>query len=34
MCNGCCYNKQGKCTRVGVNGEKGICWMEKSEGEY
>lgn len=24
----------GECVRVGVNGEVGVCWMEKTEGEY
>lgn len=34
--NGCChYDKEkNECTRIGTNGLKGICWMEKSEGEY
>ena len=34
--NGCsCYDEENDCcTRVGINGEVGVCWMEKSEGEY
>lgn len=34
MCEGCCHNKKGKCTRVGLNRVVGICWMSPSEGEY
>ena len=34
MCEGCNENKDGECLRIGTNGEKGVCWMEKSEGEY
>ncbi len=35
-CHGCCeYDKEHDCcTRVGVNGQVGVCWMEKTEGEY
>lgn len=33
-CNGCCHNKDNKCTRVGTNGQIGVCWMAPSEGEY
>lgn len=34
--NGCCfYDKENnKCKRIGVNMAKGICWMNKTEGEY
>ena len=34
--NGCnCYDKlNDKCTRIGKDGTKGICWMNPSEGEY
>ena len=34
--NGCYhYDKENdKCTRIGINGLEGVCWMEKSEGEY
>ncbi|WP_409068872.1 hypothetical protein ACFLKC_14155 [Clostridium caseinilyticum] len=34
QCNTCCEYKDRECTRVGINGEIGVCWMEKSEGEY
>ena len=35
ICNKCNeQNADGKCLRIGVNGDRGICWMEKSEGEY
>jgi len=34
QCEGCCENKDGKCIRIGTNGRVGVCWMEKSEGEY
>lgn len=34
QCKGCSKNINGKCTRIGSNGEIGVCWMEKSEGEY
>lgn len=34
QCNRCNEYKDGKCTRVGTNGELGVCWMEQSEGEY
>lgn len=34
-CNKCNeQNADGECIRVGVNGDVGVCWMEKSEGEY
>lgn len=33
-CGGCCHNKDGKCTRIGLNGQIGVCWMAPSEGEY
>lgn len=38
--NGCMYYncKSNKCTRVGKQGEnkgkQGVCWMNKTEGEY
>ena len=34
--NGCChYDKENdKCTRIGKDGLVGVCWMNKSEGEY
>lgn len=38
--NGCChYDKDNnECTRIGQCGsnkdKKGICWMDRSEGEY
>ena len=38
--NGCChYDKENnKCTRIGTGNDNkdkiGVCWMEKSEGEY
>ncbi|CAG7840047.1 hypothetical protein [Clostridium haemolyticum] len=38
--NNCCHydKKHNKCTRKGMKGDnkdkQGICWMEKSEGEY
>ena len=34
MCKGCYHNKDGKCTRIGTNGQIGVCWMAPSEGEY
>ncbi|MBS4538198.1 hypothetical protein GOQ27_06970 [Clostridium sp. D2Q-11] len=46
QCNQCCFYKKkifrflfkgwnkGKCTRIGIKGKKGVCWMEKCEGEY
>jgi len=34
MCEQCCEIKDGKCTRVGKNGDVGICWMANGEGEY
>lgn len=35
-CNGCdCYdNENDCCKRIGSDGTIGICWMERSEGEY
>lgn len=33
-CIGCNELKNLKCTRIGTNGKVGVCWMEKSEGEY
>lgn len=33
-CSGCFGYKDGKCKRVNKEGQIGICWMEKSEGEY
>ncbi|MDU1348298.1 VRR-NUC domain-containing protein [uncultured Clostridium sp.] len=33
-CIGCNKLKNLKCTRIGINGQIGVCWMEKSEGEY
>lgn len=34
--DGCCFYNSvtDKCNRISENGDKGICWMEKSEGEY
>lgn len=34
--DGCCYydKENDKCKRIGANGNAGVCWMEKSEGEY
>jgi len=37
QCKGCCYNQNNKCVRVGTSNKTnriGVCWMEKSEGEY
>ena len=34
QCKGCYLYIKGKCTRVGTNGQTGVCWMELSEGEY
>lgn len=34
QCKGCCNYKDGECTRIGTDGQIGICWMETSEGEY
>ena len=34
--DGCdCYDEEtDSCTRISNNGEMGVCWMEKGEGEY
>lgn len=34
--DGCCYydKENDKCKRIGASGNVGLCWMEKSEGEY
>ena len=34
QCKGCTSYIKGKCTRVGINGATGVCWMEPTEGEY
>lgn len=36
QCKGCCYLKDGKCTRISNknNKEVGVCWMDWGEGEY
>lgn len=34
QCKNCCHFKDNACTRVGIKGKIGICWMESSEGEY
>ena len=33
-CKGCNEFINGECRREGSNGDIGVCWMEKSEGEY
>lgn len=33
-CFTCSKYKNNKCTRIGTNNQIGVCWMEKSEGEY
>ncbi len=34
QCENCCEYQDYECTRIGTNGQVGVCWMEKSEGEY
>ena len=38
QCEGCTEYNNNKCTRIGKcgtnKGKEGVCWMEKSEGEY
>lgn len=36
QCKGCdCWDKENNtCKRIGINGKVGVCWMEKTEGEY
>lgn len=28
QCKGCCHYKNGVCTRIGKNGQVGVCWFE------
>ena len=34
QCESCYCNASGNCLRIGLNGNKGVCWMERTEGEY